>query len=130
MSGATFDRPKAKQAGPELLLLARFEEVTTWLLQHTARWPKRNRFTLTQRLENHALDALELLVLARYQSQQRRTRLHDLNLRLERMRYLLRMARSTEACPARTFEQGMRRLDEVGRMLYGWRRTLAEKESS
>ncbi|MCP5045385.1 MAG: four helix bundle protein [bacterium] len=130
MSAPTTDRPKATRAQPELLLLARFEELTTWLLQHTARWPKRTRFTLTQRIENHALDALEALVLARYQTHQRPARLLELNLLFERMRYLLRAARATQACPARTFEQAMRRLDETGRMLHGWRKQLNARTST
>jgi hypothetical protein len=38
-----------------------------WLLDHCAKWPKSARFTLTQRIENHALDVTEQLVLARYE---------------------------------------------------------------
>jgi hypothetical protein len=59
------DRPPAREAGPELLVLQRWEEFTGWLLAHTARWPKSARFTLCQRVQNHALDVTELLVVAR-----------------------------------------------------------------
>jgi hypothetical protein len=50
MSPVPLDRPAAKEAGPELLVLARWEEFTGWLLDHTGRWPKSARFTLTQRV--------------------------------------------------------------------------------
>ena len=53
------DRPPATEAGPELLVQQKWETFTAWFLNHTARWPKAARFTLTQRLENHALDVTE-----------------------------------------------------------------------
>lgn len=114
-------RPPAREAGPELLVLARFEEFATWFAERCARWPKHARFTLTQRLLNHAFDVLEELVVARYSRRDRRARLDAVNLRLERMRHLLRIARATGVCPHTTFESALRQLDEVGRMLHGWR---------
>lgn len=61
------DHPPAAEAGPELLVLQKWEAFTGWLLNHTGKWPKAARFTLTQRLENHALDVTEMLVEARYE---------------------------------------------------------------
>jgi hypothetical protein len=118
------DRPPARKAGSELLVLARFEEFTAWLFERTQSWPKSARFTLTQRIENHALDALEDLVVARYARAERAGRLEAVNLRLERMRHLLRISRHARACPASTFESALRFLEEIGRMLYGWRSSL------
>lgn len=120
------DRPPARGAGPELLVLSRFEEFTSWFLDRTASWPKNVRFTMTQRLENHALDIVEGLVIARYARDGRRQRLDAVNLRLERIRHLLRLARRASACSASVFESAMRALDEVGRMLHGWRTALRE----
>ena len=45
------DRPPAREAGPELIVLQKFEEFAPWLLAHTGRWPKNVRFTLAQRVE-------------------------------------------------------------------------------
>ena len=117
-------RPKAREAGPELLVLARMEEFTGWLLDRTAKWPKSARFTLTQRIENAALDVVEDLVAARYEPRGRRQRLDAVNLRLERMRHLFRLAKGARVCPHNVYESSMRSLDEVGRMLHGWRTGL------
>lgn len=114
-------RPPARAAGAELLALARFEEFTGWLLDRTAKWPKNARFTLTQRIENHALDVVEDLVIARYRPGDRPARLAAVNLRLERMRHLFRLARGSSACPFAVFESSMNAIDEVGRMVHGWR---------
>ena len=61
-----------------------------------AGWPKSARFTLTQRLDNHVLDVVEMLVQARYEPGVRRRLLPAINLRLERMRFLLRLARDSK----------------------------------
>ena len=56
MTAPAATRPPAREAPDELLVLARWEEFTVWFLERTAKWPKCVRFTLTQRIENHALD--------------------------------------------------------------------------
>ncbi|MBK8979476.1 MAG: diversity-generating retroelement protein Avd [Planctomycetes bacterium] len=122
------DRAPATTAGPELLVLQRWEESSSWLLNHTARWPKSARFTLAQRIENHALDVLEQLVQARYEPTRRAALLCEVNLRLERLRFLWRAARDARVEHARGFEQAMRRLDEVGRMVHGWRVAIGARQ--
>ncbi len=115
-------RPPAAEAGPELLVLQKWEAFTGWLLNHTGKWPKAARFTLTQRLENHALDVTEMLVQARYEPKLRvRLLLHEVNLRLERMRFLCRIAVESRVENPKGFESTLRQLDEVGRMVHGWR---------
>lgn len=120
-------RPPARGAGPELLVLSHWESFVPWLLDHCSRWPKSARFSLTQRLENHALDVLELLIVARYQPRQRAGSLREANLILERMRFLSRVARSRKFMSTRAFEKTMRDVDETGRMIHGWRQQLRER---
>lgn len=118
-----------REAGPELMVLAHWEAFVPWLLDACGRWPKAARFTLTQRIENHALDVLELLIVARYQPKQRAANLHAANLVLERMRFLCRVARARTIMSSRAFEKAMRDVDETGRMIHGWRQTLRERAS-
>ncbi|MCA9712603.1 MAG: four helix bundle protein, partial [Myxococcales bacterium] len=117
-------RPRAREAGAELRALADWEAFVPWLLDHCARWPRAARFSLTQRLENHSLDVLELLVVARYQPRQRGSTLREANLVLERMRFLCRVASARGIMSARAFEKASRDIDEAGRMLHGWRQRL------
>lgn len=127
MSAYVSDRPAAREAGPELLVLAKWEEFTGWLLEHTAKWPKSARFGLVRRIDDHALDVTELLIVARYEPRERKRTLREVNLRLERLRFLLRIARARNLTPASGFESAMRHVDEAGRMVHGWRETLAGK---
>ena len=114
-------RPRAREAGAELRVLAHWEAFVPWLLDGCGRWPRSVRFSLTQRLENRALDVLELLVVARYQPRERAANLRQANLLLERMRFLCRVARARSIMSARAFEKASRDIDEAGRMLHGWR---------
>ncbi|QDU69535.1 four helix bundle protein [Engelhardtia mirabilis] len=126
MTSQPADRPRPRDAGPELLALARWEAFCEWFLPHTARWPRSCRFTLVRRLQDHALDVAEWLVVARYEPAQRAELLRRANLHLERMRHLLRLARSLGHGSSRAAERAHGEIDEVGRMLFGWRRSLGE----
>jgi len=118
------ERPGPREAGPELLVLSKWEEFADWLLDVTARWPKNTRFTLTQRIENHALDILERLVECRYEPGTRKEGLRAVNLTLERMRYLFRRSKRRGVLASRGFERALAGVDEVGRMIGGWRKEL------
>ena len=122
-------RPSAREAGPELLVLQRWEECTGWLLDHTARWPKSARFSLVRRVDDHALDVTELLIAARWEPAERPAALRAVNLRLERLRMLLRIARARGITSAHGFESAMRAIDETGRMVHGWRQALDRAEA-
>lgn len=117
-------RPRPREAGPELKLLTHWEAFVPWLLDHCGRWPKSARFSLTQRVENHALDVLEHLIVARYQPRQRAGSLREANLVLERMRFLCRVARARKLMSSRAFEKAMTDIDDAGRMIHGWRQQL------
>ena len=129
MSAPPLQRPSAREAGPELLVLQRWEDFAAWFLRHTSRWPRSLRFPLVQRLHEGVLEVADALVVARYQREEREALLRGANLRLERMRLLLRLARSQGVVPARSFERAQRGLDETGRMIHGWRRALSERGS-
>lgn len=82
-----------------------------------------------RRVDDHALDVTELLIVARWEPKERRRTLREVNLRLERLRFLLRIARARGVMPAAGFETAMRQVDEAGRMLHGWRETLNAREA-
>lgn len=123
-------RPAPREAETELLVLQKWESFTGWFLDHTGKWPKSVRFTLTQRLQNHSLDVTEKLVIARYDRGARARELREVNLVLERMRHLCRLARDVRAMPRKGFESAMRRIDEAGRMLHGWRKEHQRRAGS
>jgi hypothetical protein len=74
------------------VLLVRWYEVVKWLLERVESFPKNQRFIFGQRVADAALDIMDLLVEAAYRKEKREV-LVRANLRLERLRWLLRLAR-------------------------------------
>lgn len=111
-------------APPHFVALERWEVFVPWLFRHTANWPRRLRVSLTQRVEGLALQILDDLVTARHERRRRVAILKAIDLRLQRLRHLLRVAVALQGCSKATREKALGGIDEVGRMLGGWRRRL------
>ncbi len=105
-------------------LLDRWTDFLKWLLQTTDTFPKKARFTLTSRIDNVGLDILDLLTTATYRRASVRTgALEDANLRLTRLRLLLRLAAELGYLSSARHAGALRTIDEIGRILGGWRRS-------
>ncbi len=111
----------------DLPVFTKWLEFLNWLLPTTEKFPKKVRFTLSQRIDNLALDIVEDLVEARY-SRQKLEHLRRANLRLEKLRILLRVSHHHKHLPNRQYEHSMRLLYDVGSMLGGWRKSQARKQ--
>jgi len=113
------EAPPAKLDAP--VVFARWEALTGWLLGRTAKFPRRVRFTLSNRIDNLALDIFEALVEARY-TRRRAPILRRINLDLEKLRLLLRLARDQQHLDYGAFARACEEIDAVGRMVGGWRK--------
>lgn len=106
--------PQAVQAAHELL---------RWLIPQLDKFPRSRRFTLGERLEAVLLDVLELTVEAAF-THNKRAALHKANLRLEVVKHLWRLALELQTVAFRQYEHGVRLLDDLGRQLGGWLRSI------
>ena len=117
------NRPSGNE---DLPVFVKWNDFLRWLLTTTEKFPKRVRFTFTNRIGNLALDVVEDLVEARY-SRRKAERLKAINLKLERLRVLLRICHDLRYLPHESYEFAIRSLDEVGRMVGGWTRAQEER---
>ena len=109
------------KSGEELPIFIHWMEFTKWLLKTTEKFPKRIRFTITQRIENLTLDVFQSLVKARYRKD-RGAIFNEINLSLEQLRLLLRLSYEMEYCGQKQYEYAIRQVDEAGRMVGGWKK--------
>lgn len=100
-------------------LFAHWEQFVGWLLDRTAKFPKNLRHTLTGRIDNLALDVFERLVEARY-TRARLPLLARVNLDLEKLRLLLRLAHDRRVLDTHAFEHAMVAIESAGRQVGGW----------
>jgi hypothetical protein len=76
------------------------------------------------RIEDTLLDLLEVLIEARYQRQNAST-LDRANVLLERFRFQMRLAKDLKVLALNSFEFQAKSVDEIGRMIGGWRKHAA-----
>lgn len=106
---------------PPLLVL--WYDLVKWILQKTEKFPKRVRFTLSNRIDNLALDIMERLTQARY-ARSKRSLLEEVSARLDRLRLLFRLCHDLGHLDHGAYRHVSENLDEAGRMLGGWLKSL------
>jgi four helix bundle protein len=95
----------------------------TWLLTATNHFPRSQRFVVTKRLLDAALDFQEVLVEAN--SLRGRARLARLDLadaELEKVRIYLRLASRWAWLTPGQYKHAARQVTEIGRLLGGWKK--------
>ena len=114
------DRPDegGRRTGPALEAMY---QLAKWLIPALDRFPRRQKFLLGDRIQTTALDALERLVEATF-TRDRARLLDRTNVDLDKLRLLLRLSKDLGCLDARRYEHAARRIDEVGRLVGGWRR--------
>jgi hypothetical protein len=108
-------------AQDELLVIQKTYDLVRWSCEHIARFPRRQRFTLGERIEHRLYDLLELLIQARY-TKQRGELLRQANLTLEVLRHQVRLAHDLRCLRTNSYEQAGRQLHVIGVLVGGWLR--------
>jgi len=108
----------------DLPVFVKWLDFLEWLLPVTERFPKKVRFTFSERINHIALDVVEDLVEARYARDKQKI-LQRANLRLEKLRVLLRLSNRLRFLDYKRYEYAMKQINEVGMMLGGWLRQQA-----
>ncbi|MDP6565675.1 MAG: diversity-generating retroelement protein Avd [Alphaproteobacteria bacterium] len=96
-----------------------------WLVPTVEKFPRSQKFLLGDRLQATALDVLEHLVEATY-TRRRADLLLRANLGVEKLRFLFRLALDLGHLDPRRYEHAARSLDEVGRLIGGWRKASGD----
>jgi len=109
-------RDHAKQTG---IALEKAYQFTLWLIPTVEKFPRSQKFVLGDRIETAALDVVEGIVDATY-TRNRAPILRKINLRLEKLRLLFRLSVDLKLVDARRYENAVRNLDELGRLIGGW----------
>ena len=111
--------------GQAPVLLVHWEETVGLVLDKTSRFPKSARFTFASRIDALVLDILAALVRARWATRgDTGPLLAAADGHLAVLRVLLRLSHERRLLARPGFEHLVRRLDEAGRMLGGWRQQV------
>ncbi len=111
-------------------LYARTYDLTRSLFERTARFPKSHRFVMARRVQSAAFELLEAINLALLQRDGRGAQLAMADEALTRLRLAVRLCRDLGLFPTRQHAHLADELGHVGRMLGGWRRSLAASSAA
>ncbi|OGC23313.1 hypothetical protein A2291_06600 [candidate division WOR-1 bacterium RIFOXYB2_FULL_42_35] len=90
-----------------------------WVVPHIAKFPRNQRYTLGERIENKVIGLLELLIEAQY-SKDKTNALKNANLEIEKLRYLFRLSHDLRLINLKSYEFAARYLLEIGSQVGGW----------
>lgn len=92
------------------------------------RFPRSQKFTLGDRLQNQLSDLLDLYIRAFYAPKEQKTALlHEANIQLEILRHYFRLGFDLGLYNSNVYGQQARKLQEIGRMTGGWLKSLEKK---
>jgi len=96
------------------------------VIPHLAKFPRNQRYTLGERVENKLFCLLELLIEAQY-SKDKVNLLKQANLGIEQLRYLFRLCHDLRLVNNKTYELISRYLLDIGAQIGGWIKQQAVK---
>jgi hypothetical protein len=104
-------------------------ETLEWILQHTTKFPKHQRFVMARRIEEAALAFHDNLIWAS-KAREKMAPLAQADFHLERLKVYNRLAVRLKLSSFAQYEYLAKELDELGRLLGGWQRSLKRSAAS
>ncbi len=98
-------------------------------MPHTRKFPKDQRFSLTQRLETTAFAFYDLIVRAAKTKYPYRTLL-DADIELDKLRLSIRLCKDLELVSFSQYEFAAKVIVEIGKLLGGWIKKVSPSSSS
>ena len=103
----------------ELVVITKMYDLILWSCNHTSKFPRNHRFVLGERIERNLYDLLEALIEAKY-SRARTPLLQRANLRLEILRFQMRLAKDLQCLKIDSYGFATKAIDEIGKLVGGW----------
>lgn len=94
-----------------------------WLLEHTARFPRHERFRLARRIDDTMFAFHEHLIRAAGEPEAARAHLSQADVELIKLRAYLRLALELKYTSPSQFGYAAQQTAELGRLLGGWLKT-------
>jgi len=118
---------KVKDYRPQSPIFVKTYDFLLWLIPLTLKFPRSQRFLLAERLSKMALDFYDLILDAVMEPERQDERLDEADKLLTKIRLYIRLSYDLKCIGQRQFEHAARLVDEIGRLIGGWKRKR-EKE--
>ena len=101
-------------------------DLLKYLVPQLAKYPRNQKFLLADRIQTNVMDTLDLFIEAYYtgQREKKRNSLLQVNLNLEKLRYLLRLSYDLRCINEDRYAYLCRQVNEIGKQAGGWIKSL------
>ena len=114
----------------EMIIFTRTYDFVSWLLPLTEKFPRSQRFVITQRLQNAALNFQESIIEANaWRNAQRAEKLRAADAELRKVRLYLRLCEKWKWISSGQYRHVSEMVAEIGRLLGGWLKTVTPEIS-
>ncbi len=120
---------KVRDHRPQSPLFVKTYDFLLWLIPLTLKFPKSQRFLLAERLSKMALDFYDLILDAVMEPEYQDERLDKADKLLTKIRLYIRLSYDLKCIGQRQFEHAARLVDELGRLIGGWKRKRAKERA-
>jgi hypothetical protein len=114
-----------KDVRPQSPLFVKTYDFLLWLIPLTLKFPKSQRFLLAERLSRMALDFYDLILDAVMEPECQGEHLDEADRLLTKIRLYVRLSHDLGCISPGQLEHAARRMDEIGRLIGGWKRKRA-----
>jgi hypothetical protein len=104
-------------------VLMKLQDLLLYIIPQLGKFPRDQKFVLGDRIQTKIMEVQEHCIRA-YYSKQKRVHLLEANLTLEVVRHLVRLAHSLRLLSTKSYGVISAKVDEVGRMVGGWLKSL------
>jgi hypothetical protein len=111
-----------KETRPQSPLFVKTYDFLLWLIPLTLKFPKAQRFLLAERLGKMALDFYDLILEAAMEPEMQPRKLEAADRLLTKLRLYVRLSHDLECISLGQYEHAASRMDELGRLIGGWKR--------
>ena len=116
---------KIEKSKDQPIVMVKWYDYTKWVLDRVDGFPKNQRFVLGTRLADAVVLVMETLGEASYSGVVKKRELLELaNRKIEVVRLLMRLISDRNLVSKRQFLYSIQALEECGRMVGGWSRSL------
>ena len=118
-----------KEPRPQSPLFVKTYDFLLWLIPLALKFPKSQRFLLAERLSGMALEFYDQILEAVTEPEHQAERLNAADRLLTKIRLYVRLSHDLGCISTGQLEHAARRLDEIGRLIGGWKRKRGDDKT-
>jgi len=102
-----------------LIIYQKVYDFTLYIFPIVDKFPKHEKFVMCTHIKSCVLDMTRLVIQAN-KSRNKRPILYDIDVKIEELKFLLRLAHYRKYLAHKSYEHSSKLVVEIGRLLGGW----------